>query len=201
MSTRQSAAVILVDIDSTLYDADPIYLKYFDRLYGVKVTPSQLDEYNFWKGRITGEQFLEVITHLHSEGEIMGARPYPGALAALRAWHSAGVRIHIVSDRKPGTVATTRRWLAAQRIPSDEIVLEPHFDKLAYARAHGIGLLIDDKPALLRAAADAGFGAASIAHAYHDCALRADPRVVIAANWAELRARLEPALFPPSVGR
>jgi uncharacterized HAD superfamily protein len=192
---------ILVDIDSTLYDADPVYLKYFDRLFGVKVSPSQCDDYDFWKGRISLEQFLQVITHLHSDEEIAGARPYPGALATLRAWHAAGLRIHIVSDRKPTTVSATLRWLAAQRVPSDAIVLEPRFDKLAYARAHGISFIFDDKPALLRAAADAGLGAASIAHAYHDQALRADPRVVIAANWTELRARVEPRLFAPSAAR
>ena len=199
MSTAR-ANTILVDIDSTLYDADPVYLKYFDRLFGVKVTPAQCDDYDFWKGRISLEQFLQVITHLHSDEEIAAARPYRGALATLRAWHAAGVRIHIVSDRKPSTVPATLRWLAAQGVPSDAIVLESHFDKLAYARTHRIGFIFDDKPALLRAAAEVGIGAASIAHAYHDRALRADPRVVIAANWAELRARVEPRLLG-STGR
>jgi uncharacterized HAD superfamily protein len=197
----RSNAIILVDIDSTLYDADPVYLKYFDRLFGVKVSPSQCDDYDFWKGRISLEQFLEVIAHLHSDEEIMGARPYPGVLTALRAWHAAGVRIHIVSDRKPSTVAATLHWLRVQRVPSDAIVLEPRFDKLAYARAHGISFIFDDKPGLLRLAADSGLGAASIAHAYHDRALRADPRVIIAPNWAELRRRVEPRLFAPSARR
>jgi uncharacterized HAD superfamily protein len=122
-------------------------------------------------------------------------------VATLRAWRAAGVKIHIVSDRKPATVPATRRWLADQRVPSDVIVLESRMDKLAYARSHGISLLIDDKPDLLRAAADAGLGAASIAHAYHDRGLRADRAVIIAANWAELRRRVEPRLFRSSTGR
>jgi uncharacterized HAD superfamily protein len=201
MSITRSNATILVDIDSTLYDADPVYLKYFDRLYGVRVTPAMCDDYDFWKGRISLEQFQTVIAYLHSDAEILAARPYPGAVATLRAWQAAGVEIHIVSDRKPATIPATRRWLTDRRVPSDAIVLESRMDKLAYARSHGLSLLIDDKPDLLRAAVAAGLGAASIAHAYHDRALRADPDVIIAANWAELRRRVEPRLFTPAAGR
>jgi hypothetical protein len=186
---------ILVDIDSTLYDADPIYLKYFASLFGVLARPEDLDEYDFWQGRISREQFLEVITNLHSSAEILGARPYPGAVATLADWRARGARIHVVSDRKPETVRDTLAWLGRHGVGYDGVALESRIDKLVYAKAHDLGVIIDDKPALLEAAVAAGLLTGSIRHAYHGPALLADRRVIIAANWTGLRAGLEPRIF------
>jgi len=186
---------ILVDVDSTLYDADPVYLKYFDLLYGVKATPAELGEYDFWKGRISLDQFLEVIKHLHSEEEILGARPYMSAAAVLRAWRARGWRLHIVSDREPSTIPATMTWLEQQGMEAEAIVLEHRIDKLAYAHAHDLGVIIDDKPALLSSVAEGGLIAASIKHAYHDTALLADPKVIIEDNWISLAQKIEERLL------
>ena len=186
---------ILVDVDSTLYDADPVYLKYFDLLYGVKVTPAELDEYDFWKGRISLEQFLEVVTHLHSEEEILGAQPYMSAVATLQAWWKQGWRLHIVSDRKPQTVPATVAWLEHQGIEAEAVVLEHRINKLAYAHAHDLGVIIDDKPGLLSKAAEVGLIAASVKHAYHDASLLADPKIIIEDNWISLAQKIEERLL------
>jgi uncharacterized HAD superfamily protein len=194
MPTRRPPA-ILVDIDSTLYDADPVYLRYFDRLFGVKVEPHDLLDYNFWGGRLTSEQFDEVITWLHCEEEILGAVPYPGAVEALRMWAAAGVDIHIVSDRKPHTRAATVRWLDAWQIPRVATVLEHRFDKLAYAQAHDIGLVIDDKPRFIEASLAVGIVPATILHAYNRGLVAADARIIGADDWTDLSRLIEPVLF------
>lgn len=185
---------VLVDIDSTLYDADPVYLHWLERLFGVRLEKQALLDYNFYRGHVTDEQFGEVIRRLHADAQILANAPYPGAVETLQDWAREGIAIHIVSDRRPATGPATRAWLAQHAIPSDAIVLEHRIDKLSYCQAHGIGTVVDDKPGFLEAAAGAGLVAATIIHRYDEPLLARDARIIGASSWAGLRARLDPLL-------
>lgn len=182
---------IVVDVDGTLYDTKPVFSRQFSLRHGIDLQPEAITEWDFWKGRISLQEFMVLITDgLHSETEILGAPPFPGAHAALVAWHRAGVQIHIASDRAEAAAALTARWLTEQGIPFDALACAPSLDKIAYAQNVGAGLLIDDKPATIQAALVAGLAVGTIIHPYN-LAEVARPSVTAAIAWPGLRHGLE----------
>jgi uncharacterized HAD superfamily protein len=189
---------VLVDIDSTLYDADPVYARWMNELFGRErgwtARPADFASYNFFEQYgMTYPEFSEVISRLHAPEQIAANKLYPGALAVLLDWTRRGADIHIVSDRKAETVDATMRWLADRGVPYSTVALESRIDKIAYAARHGITTVIDDKPALLTAAADAGLVAASIRHPYL-ADLAGDRRLIIEDAWSALARRVEMAV-------
>lgn len=182
---------ILVDIDSTLYDSDPLFIKYLEQRHGI-VLP-HIERWDFWRDHISAEAFTALIKEsYHSKEEILAAIPYPGAVEAITSWHRAGARIHVVSDRNPRrTGAHTRSWLAAIGLPYTELVMRSPIDKVAYAHAKGIGLVIDDKPDTLRQAVDSGLAAATILHIYNNEVLAERPEIISAPDWATLQHKVD----------
>lgn len=180
---------ILVDIDATLYDSDPLFIKYFRQLHDIEL--ERIAEWDFWRGLITAEEFVVLIQkHYHSTAEIIGARPYRGAAEAINAWRAAGITVHIVSDRRPRTAAATRAWLAKIGLSYDKLVLRSPIDKIDYALRHRIDLVIDDKPATLRRAIEVGLQAATLTYPYNRGVLAEYPRIIHAARWPVLARRL-----------
>lgn len=182
---------IVVDVDGTLYDTKPVFSRLFARRHGVTIAPREITEWDFWKGKISLAEFLALVGEdLHSESEILGARMYPGAAAALNAWRRAGSHIHIASDRAPSALKPTARWLEEQGLTVDSLVCAPALDKVAHGRSLGAGLIIDDKPATIRAAMSAGLAAATIIHPYNFAEV-ALPGVIAATAWSGLRRGVE----------
>lgn len=192
MSNAQRPVIesILVDIDSTLYDSDPLFIKYLQQLHGVDV--EEITRWDFWREHMSAEQFVALIRdHYHSPDEIMAATPYPGAVEAVGAWFRAGAAIYVASDRNlRRTGEATRDWLTAIGLPHTELVLRSPFDKVAYALEHGIGLVIDDKPETLARAAEAGLAVATILHTYNRDAVATHPSIIAAPDWPSLRRKV-----------
>lgn len=191
MKTRLSA--ILVDIDSTLYACNPIFLKYLRERHDLHLDEADIDSWDFWRNHgVSLEQWLDLIeTCLHSDAEIAAAVPYPGAVEALRDWSRSGVDIHVVSARKPSTGPATEAWLRVMGVPFTALAFDFSIDKLLYAQDNGLGLVIDDKPSFLAECAAAGLPAATIRHAYNAKVLEANPQIVAADDWRQLRHHLE----------
>lgn len=182
---------IVVDVDGTLYDTKPVFSRQFALRHGITLETEAITEWDFWKGRISLPEFLALIGEgLHSEAEILGAPPFPGAAEALSAWRRAGVQIFVASDRAETAGAHTQRWLKRRGLPYDELVCAPALDKVAYALSIGAGLIIDDKPATIRYALVAGLAVATIIHPYN-LAEAALPGVTAATAWPGLRHGLE----------
>lgn len=187
---RPAIESILVDIDSTLYDSDPLFAKYLQQLHGVSM--GEIERWDFWRDHMTARDFAVLIRdHYHSPAEILAATPYPGAVEAVGSWYAAGAAIYVASDRNSRrTGGATRAWLAAIELPHTELVMRTPFDKVTYALESGIALIIDDKPGTLIQAVESGLAAATILHAYNRDAVAAHPEIIAAPDWPTLRRKV-----------
>lgn len=181
---------ILVDIDSTLYPANEIFLRLFREMYGIEL--GTIRHWDFYQRHMDDAEFGRFISeHFHAEHEILAARPFRGAVEALRAWADAGARIHIVSDRLPNKRAATRRWLQRIGVPCERLVVRSPIDKIAYARRARIDLIVDDRPDTLAAAVAAGIPAATLVYPYNRRVLAEHPGIMRARSWTALRALVD----------
>jgi uncharacterized HAD superfamily protein len=180
-----------VDIDSTLHHYWDVLADAARRRFGVELP---YDEQLTW--RITSlepEQVAACVADTHADDVILGGKPYPGAVEAIRRWRDAGHFIHITSHRMASAHDATARWLDEIALPYDELYCS--WDKISRCAEIGIDLLIDDSPVNLTKALERGMRAATIAHPWNrEVCERAD--VVCGADWFDLAAKLEPLLDP-----
>jgi hypothetical protein len=180
---------IAVDIDSTLHHHWPLVALAAKRRFGVELPYEQQFP---WAARpLDDEQLQTCIEDTHSDEAISGARPYPHAVGTVNAWCDAGHRIHVMSHRAERSVTATRRWLHDVGLCHHDLYCGD--DKVAYCRAIGIGLLIDDSPDNLLRAQDAGILVATLRHPWNQEACEAR-QIICAADWQELARTLEPLL-------
>src|SRR5204863_9364436 len=126
-----------------------------------------------------------------SDENIAAAVPYPDAADAIRAWHEQGHWIHVTSHRATDSAPATARWLEDVGIPFDD--LHCSWDKITRCVELEIDVLIDDSPVNLERAREAGIFGATIRHPWNQ-GLEGPDGLVFAADWRELRERLEPRL-------
>ncbi len=180
---------IAIDIDSTLHHYWDVLSASARRRFGVELP---YDEQLDWGiTRLKPHQLAVVIEDTHAEEAILAGRPYPGAVEAVRAWHEAGHFVHITSHRDVCTHDATARWLEAIGLPYDELYCS--FDKISRCREIGIELLIDDAPANIEAAVDAGIHVATLMHPWNSELCETED-IVCAPDWPALAAALEPLL-------
>jgi uncharacterized HAD superfamily protein len=100
--------------------------------------------------------------------------------------------IHVVSDRGPASFEATHEWLRRIGVPAKEIFLAPRVDKVAYVREHHIDLVIDDKPSLISALAEANLPIAALIYGYNQAVITEQGnRVMAATNWPDLARQIE----------
>jgi uncharacterized protein len=180
---------IAIDIDSTLHHYWPLLSAAAKRRFGIDLPYEQ--QFSWGISRLREEQVRVCVQDTHSDEAIAGARPYPHAVDTVNAWHDAGHWIHITSHRAEHCHAATQRWL-------DDIGLRYHdlycsYDKIARCREVGIDLLIDDSPANIVRALDAGIRAATLCHPWNQDVCEEED-VVCGRDWPELGRRLQPVL-------
>jgi hypothetical protein len=180
---------IAIDIDSTLHDHWPLVAAAAKRRFGVELPYAQQFP---WAGRRLSEEQLRVcIEDTHRDEAIAGALPYQHAVETVNGWYDAGHDIHIVSHRAERSLAATERWLDHIGLRRHELCCSD--DKVARCRELGVGLLIDDSPATLLRARDAGILAATLRHPWNEHVCD-PPHIICAADWRELARVLEPVL-------
>ena len=179
---------IAVDIDSTLHHYWDQFAQVAKWRFGIDLPYRD----QLWTiDRLRPEQVRACVEETHQDALILAAKPYPGAVETITAWHEAGHWIHVTSHRHDGARAATERWLRAIGLPFDD--LHCSGDKVARAKELGIDLLIDDSPENLRAAIDAGIRAATLLHPWNrDICEEED--IVCAEDWPQLARRLAPLL-------
>jgi uncharacterized protein len=180
---------IAVDIDSTLHHYWDQFSAIAKKRFGVDLDyETQLT----WEiSRLRPEQAKACLDESHTELHIMAAKPYPGAVETIRAWHDAGHFIQVTSHRTRAAHDATARWLEQIGLPYDELYCSD--DKVARCVELGIDVLIDDSPATLLEAAEAGITAATIVHPWNRD-LCEEEDIVCAPDWPTLAQRLEPVL-------
>ena len=192
---------IIVDVDGTLYDADPVWCSLFWDMKGVRISLADVTTWNFYKGHVSGADFAEIIRDgLHSRAGILSRKPYPGAAKVIADWRARGAKIVIVSERAASALAPTKQWLDKCGIAYDELMCDLPMDKVAVIfdkRAH---LVIDDKPDTILRVLEAGVSVALVDHRYN-LDLPPHPRMVRSATWAALAAKIEKRVFPKMAAR
>ena len=141
--------------------------------------------------RLKPEQLNAAVRETHSEPQILGSEPYPGAVATVKSWHEAGHFIHITSHRAVEAHGATAQWLERIGRPYHELYCSS--DKVTRCEEIGIDLLIDDSPETLRRAIDAGITVATLEHPWNRELCETED-VICGKDWAELARNLDPVL-------
>jgi uncharacterized HAD superfamily protein len=182
-------ARIAVDIDSTLHHYWDLFRSIVNRRYGVDLAYEEQTDWGIT--RLPQESVREAVAETHSDENIAAAEPYEGAAEAIRAWHERGHWIHVTSHRAESCASATARWLDEHAIPYDD--LHCSYDKVTRCVELGIDLLIDDSPVNLARAREEGILGATIRHPWNS-ELEGQDGLVVASDWFELQALLEPTL-------
>lgn len=180
---------IAVDIDSTLHHYWDTLAAVAKKRFGVDLP---YEHQTVWDiDSLRPEQVRAAIDETHRPEHIARAEPYPDAVPTLNAWHDAGHFIHVTSHRRGDAHEATQAWLDSIGLRYDELYCSQ--DKVSHAIEIGIELLIDDKPADLMRAAEAGITVATLLHPWNT-ELCAEEDIVCAPDWPALRRKLEPLL-------
>jgi hypothetical protein len=180
-------ARIALDIDSTLHHYWDLFSGIVAERYGVELP---YEEQTGWGvTRIPQQDVRAAVRETHSDENIAAGEPYPHAVETVKAWHEAGHWIHVTSHRAEDCYAATARWLDAIGVPWDD--LHCSYDKVTRCVELGIDVLVDDSPVNLERARREGILGATIRHPWNEH-LETGDGIVVAADWRELRERLEP---------
>ncbi len=182
-------ARIAIDIDSTLHHYWDLLERIAKERYGIALPYAE--QHGWGITVLEQDQVAACIAETHSEENILGAEPYPGAVETVKAWSEDGHWIHVTSHRAEQTYEPTARWLAAIGLPYDD--LHCSYDKISRCVELGIDVLVDDSPVNIAGAREHDILAASIEHPWN-ARLAGDDGVILARDWPSLRERLEPAL-------
>ena len=180
---------IAIDIDSTLHHYWDVLSASAKRRFGIDLP---YDHQLTWAiTRLRGEQLRACVDDTHSDAAISAAKPYPGAVEVVNAWLEAGHFIHITSHRAERCHGATARWLADIGLRHDELYCSG--DKLTRCREIGIDVLVDDSPANIAGALEAGIAPATLRHPWNEDICEQE-QVICADEWTDLAARLAPLL-------
>jgi len=182
-------ARIAIDIDSTLHHYWDLFRSIVNERYGVDLAYEEQTDWGITQ--IPREHLHEAVMETHSDANIAGAEPYPGAAETVRHWHDQGHWIHITSHRAESCAPATARWLEDAGIPFDD--LHCSYDKVTRCVELHIDVLVDDSPVNLENAREQGILGATIIHPWN-ATLIDQQRIVGGRDWADLRDKLEPLL-------
>ncbi|MDQ4040465.1 MAG: hypothetical protein M3141_01790 [Actinomycetota bacterium] len=172
---------IAVDIDSTLHHYWGQLAEVAQRRFGVALP---YDEQHTWDiDLLTPVQLAECVAETHGPELVAAAQPYPGAVEVIAGWRARGHTIHVASHRAPAAQAHTAEWLERIGLPFDELRCD--YGKVDWAQAAGIDLLVDDSPANLLHAREAGIVPATLRHPWN-AALCAREGIACAEDWPGL---------------
>lgn len=178
-----------IDIDSTLHQYWDIFAEVAKARFGIELPyEAQRD----WAIRaLKPEQLKAIVTETHSEANVVGAEPYPGAVETVREWVEDGHWVHITSHRSNDSREATEAWLTRIGLPFDD--LHCSFDKVPRCVELDVELLIDDSPVNIVKALDHGLKVATLIHPWNEDVVESED-VIAADDWAGLRTALAPLL-------
>lgn len=187
---------IAIDIDSTLHDYWKLFSALARRRFGVTLAYAEQITYDI--ELLRPEQVDALTAETHRAANVLGARPYDGAVETVNRWHAAGHFIHITSHRARDAHEATAQWLEQIGMSYDELYCS--WDKITRCAEIEIDVLIDDSPDNILRAQEQGIVAATLLHPWNR-ELCEDEGVIGAADWADLEQQLEPVLTRPRLGR
>jgi hypothetical protein len=187
---------IAVDIDSTLHHHWDVLSDISMRRFGVKLPYEE--QLTWGHTRLRQEQLEVCVRESHSDERILAGVPYPGAVEAIRAWHTRGHFVQVLSQPETESIhprRATASWLQAIGLPFDD--LQCPTERVKLCLLEGIELLIDDSPLSIAGALERGIAAATITHPWNEEVCEEED-VICARDWYELARLLEPVVGSPA---
>jgi uncharacterized protein len=182
-------AKIALDIDSTIHHYWDLLQRVVRERYGIDLPYEEQRDWGITA--IERDALIHCVEETHSDENIAAGVPYPGAVETVRGWHERGHWIHVTSHRRRSAAQATAAWLESIGMPFDDLYCS--FDKVSRCVELGVDVLVDDSPANITRATQAGIVAATIVHPWNEHLVGRDG-VVGAHDWEALRAQLDPVL-------
>jgi hypothetical protein len=157
----------MVDMDSILF---PILEAMASRPGGEGIRVEDIHTWETLPKLIAGgvPRMLQMFDEVMPFAAMAGFPPPPGAIAGMQALRAHGCELHVKTDRPERFAGDVARYLDHFSVPYDTLLCAPGIDKLALCQEEGIEVLVDDHPALLERAHDAGLDCLSLHYPYLD---------------------------------
>lgn len=169
---------IAVDVDGVLADRIGGIVELIEEQYGVTLSPTDVDEWDFSIPGTETDIHAVIEESTADRAHLLGLDPIPGAIEGMRTIASEH-EILIATHRPPRIHDHTKRWLDEHEIPFDRFASSCG-DYKCEVRADA---LIDDRPANVRAFADA-HGRAILFEQPWNVDRVWNNRVTVATNWS-----------------
>ncbi len=191
--------LVMVDVDSTLYDADRLFNQLFTEagFKWIKNSPS-------WFGPeaigCTRQDMKNLFRKAHSREQVMAQKPYRNAAEVLEGLVLAYPQVEIayVSDRHPQAQAALKEWLEENGfLLNEDQHVAATTDKREWMEEARPSIVIDDRVrTMMFAHYKLGAQVASLEHA-HNVNLKGEfPGVYICKNWDEIGDTLHEKIIP-----
>lgn len=152
---HNASRVLVLDIDSTIWDMQPWMTEAAWSLYGIEYDYDKHKEWSYYHQIMKPEQVYSIFDVVLDPRRVMSRPWYPSCLETLRYLHRyLGVELHFLSHNHypERMIEPINRWLR-RNLGFDEFAVEigrvDELDKVDYARKVGAFGLIDDKPKTL----------------------------------------------------
>ena len=113
-----------IDLDGVVANFTKGWIDFYNRDFGTDLRSEQVDT---WDGLTTITHFKDMAAFWQWSSDLDGRslfwhlETFPGAVDAMQSLHEEGHEIVILTTKPRFAVADTHEWIAAQRIPTDEI--------------------------------------------------------------------------------
>lgn len=158
----QPGGTVYLDFDDVLCETARGLASLAGDLFGTQVPFENILSFDLERAfRIGRAQWVTLMEAAHRPAFLGALEPVPGAAGVVRAWRSAGYRIAIVTGRPPDTRDASARWLEANAIPFDELLIVDKYRRhspsdrdgsltLEALRDREFCLAVDDAPEMIR---------------------------------------------------
>jgi len=161
--------ILFVDLDSTLWDTEPLYYEGMMRLFGRYIAPDERVDFN-WP-RALGDNWWDLFDYALHPNKIYKREFYPYAVDALYKIVYMRFGIHFCSHN-PNRIlleGPVRLWLEdAFNFDFDLTIFGARNDKIDYMDTHVGGWgIVEDKPSTIRKAVRKGYPTFMRVHNYN----------------------------------
>lgn len=188
----------MIDVDSTLYDADPLFselaqdagIDWPDRFY--EWVPAH-EMYHFNGKQCSVGELKKIFRKAHSEEFVSIQKPYDNAQKVIKnITEIEDVEVAYISDRNTQQTAALKNWLEDNEFLVHNSIVMTTKDKREWLREERPDIVIDDRVrTLLAARYEIGAQCLAIRH-NHNLNLRGEADgIYICRDWKEIGTKLE----------
>jgi hypothetical protein len=173
---------IMLDVDGIIF---PFHRAQASHLPGSPSPESIIDTWGAVKEKYPLAVHVAASGYAHSKAAILRFGLFEGAAAGIRLLQDYDLCIHICTRRESEHAQPTSEALQELGLHFTSYVAGPDLDKLAICHARGLGIIVDDKPELMIAAAVAGVPVFSLRWPYNRH-LQGRGNITLARSWTHL---------------